>query len=100
MDLYLGGPGLEENRGAESVVGFERGKISQKKPGEAGAVYKVVSATRDGMESRWMESLNAYVKEYSGDPPMVDKYEYAVGDLVYYFMFPDGRGMIVGKVRK
>lgn len=76
-------------------VAIERGKISEKK---AGPLYRVESYTRDGVKTRWIESINKYINEYSGDPPVEDKYEYMVGDQVYYFMFDDGRGMIVGKM--
>lgn len=74
---------------------IERGKIAEKK---AGPLYKVESYTRDGVKTRWMEAINQYVREYEGDPPQENKYEYAVGDEVYYFMFDDGRGMILGKM--
>ena len=45
-------------------VGIERGKICDKK---AGPCYKVESYTRDGVKSRWMESVNKYVNEYQCD---------------------------------
>lgn len=86
------------------IVGFERGEIIEKKEDEVFQnqyLYKIKSSTRDGLKSRWMEPINAYINEYTGDdPPVKDKYEYLVGDLVNYFMFPDGRGMILGKIRK
>lgn len=85
-----------------SVVGFERGTIKEKKADTLPNryVYKVKSATRDGIVSRWMESVNANINEYQDKPPEEVKAEYYVGDLVYYFMFSDGRGMVLGKVRK
>lgn len=84
------------------VVGFERGEITEKKPDSLPNryLYKVKSSTRGDIISRWMEPINAYVNEYTGEPPEEKKYEYFVGDPVNYFMFPDGRGMILGKVRK
>ena len=84
------------------AVGFERGTIREKKPDSLPNryVYKVESSTRGGILSRWMEPVNAYANEYKGEPPQEEKYEYFVGDIVNYFMFPDGRGMILGKVRK
>lgn len=83
------------------AVSIERGIIREyKSDAQAGRVYKVESCTRGGVKSRWMEAVNAYVKEYTGEPPARDKYAYGTGDLVNYFMFPDGRGMIIGKVRK
>ena len=85
-----------------ATVGFERGTIREKKADSLPSryVYKVESATRGGIISRWMESVNANINEYRGEPPEENKAEYAVGDLVYFFMFPDGRGMVLGKVRK
>ena len=84
------------------VVGFERGEICAKKADSKPNryIYKVKSYTRDGLISRWMEPVNAYVNEYQVEPPDEDKFEYDVGDLVNYFMFPDGRGMILGKIRR
>lgn len=84
------------------VVGFERGTICEKKADTLPDrfLYKVQSSTREGVTSRWMESVNAGVYEYKGDAAQEEKYQYAVGDLVNYFMFPDGRGMILGMVRR
>ncbi|MBQ6960873.1 MAG: hypothetical protein IJP78_07860 [Clostridia bacterium] len=82
-------------------VGIERGKICDKK---AGPCYKVESYTRDGVKSRWMESVNKYVNEYQCDSiydiAHEKKYEYEIGDEVYFFMFDDGRGMILGKMQR
>lgn len=61
------------------VVGIDRGRISEKN----GALYRVASYTRDGVLSRWMEAVQG---------------EYAPEDKVYFFMFDDGRGMIVGRM--
>ena len=83
------------------VVGIERGEIVEKKADtQAGYIYKVRSFTRDGITSRWMEAVNAGVNEYKGEPPVRSKYQYSIGDEVNYFMFDDGRGMIVGKARR
>ena len=87
------------------TVGFERGTICEKKPDTLPGryLYKVESITRDGLVSRWMEAVNACVNEHrdegENDGSEI-KYEYFTGDLVNYFMFPDGRGMILGKIRK
>lgn len=91
-----------DNNEYTGMVGFERGTIREKKPDTLPNryVYKVESLTRNGVQSRWMESINAYVNEYRGDPPEENKAEFEVGDPVYYFMFSDGRGMVIGKVRK
>ena len=61
-------------------VGFERGKVCGKK---TGPLYKVESYTRDGIVSRWIEAVQG---------------EYQIGDNVYFFMFDDGRGMILGRM--
>ena len=45
-----------------------------------------------------MQCVNLYVNEYKGDPPVEDKFQYKPKDRVYFFMFPDGRGMILGKM--
>ena len=90
-----------EKKETAKLIGIERGIISQKKSDASAVyVYKVKSQTRDNIESRWMEAACAYTHEWKGEPPARDEYEYSVGDLVNYFMFPDGRGMILGKVRK
>ena len=62
-----------------SVVGIERGRISARD----GALYRVQSYTRDGVVTRWIEALQG---EYERDQD------------VYFFMFDDGRGMILGRV--
>jgi len=62
------------------IVGFERGKVCAKK---SGPLYKVESYTRDGIVSRWIEAVQG---------------EYQSGDDVYFFMFDDGRGMILGRL--
>ncbi|MBR3740563.1 MAG: hypothetical protein IKN04_08895 [Clostridia bacterium] len=84
-----------------SGVSIERGKISEKKDGPC---YKVESYTRGGIKSRWMESANKYVNEYQCEAPneiaREKKYEYEIGDEVYFFMFDDGRGMILGKIQR
>ena len=95
------GDGMDKSE-STSVVGFERGEICDKKPDSKPKryLYKVKSSTRDGLISRWMEPTSAYVNEHQDAETGEDKNEYYVGDLVNYFMFPDGRGMILGKVRK
>lgn len=94
---------MDENKSESTgTVGFERGTISEKKPDTLPDrfLYKVQSSTREGVATRWMESVNAAAYEYRGSSSREEKYQYAVGDAVYYFMFPDGRGMVLGKVRK
>lgn len=87
---------------ATGRVGFERGTICEKKKDTLPYrwLYKVKSSTRDNIKSRWMESINAAVYECWTEMPAEEKYQYEIGEDVYYFMFPDGRGMVLGKVRK
>ena len=90
---------MDGNKHAGAFI--ERGSICEKKAdAQAGYVYKVTSSTRDGIKSRWMEAVSACVSEYTGGPPQRDRFEYAVGDEVNYFMFADGRGMILGRIRR
>ena len=86
---------------AEQAISIERGVIRDKKADGAtnAYLYKVESLARSGVLSRWMEAVNAYVNEYRGEPPEEIKAAYDVGDQVYYFMYPDRRGMILGGMR-
>ena len=70
-------------------VSIERGRIVQAQ----GGLYVVESYTRGGVETRPMEAVNQYVNEDT-------KYEYKAGDEVDYFMFGDGRGLILGGMRR
>lgn len=63
------------------IVGFERGNVVAVMDG---LLYKVKSYTRDGIISRWIEAVQG---------------QYQKGDDVYFFMFDDGRGMILGRMR-
>ncbi len=69
-------------RDDERTVGFERGVIDAKKEGP---LYRVRSLTRDGAVTRWIPAI-----------PQHDDYEFEIGDGAYFFMFDDGRGMILG----
>lgn len=80
-------------------VAAERGKISEKRKRDNWQ-YKVESLTRKGVKSRWMEACGAYCNEWTENEENNGKYEYQTGDEVYYFMFPDGRGMILGKMTR
>ena len=80
---------------------IERGKIIEK----SGGKYRVESYTRSGVTTRWIEAINQYVNEYRSDPPYEEaayenKYSYSIGDEVYFFLLPDGRGMILGKMTR
>ncbi len=72
-------------------VGIERGKIISGGPG----AYVVESYTRGGVQTRPIAAASEYVSECTCDGK--SKYLYSAGDEVFYFMFPDGRGMILGK---
>ena len=74
-----------------------RGKITDKK---AGPLYRVESYDMKGVITRWIEAVNAGINEYKGEPPVQDKREYSVNDEVFFFMFGDGRGMILGPMRR
>ena len=68
------------NEWFDPVVGIERGEISEVK---SGPLYRVKSYTRDGVITRWIEAAQG---------------EYEEQDKVYFFMFDDGRGMILGRM--
>ena len=82
----------------ENTPGFmiDRGRIKSEENGS----FIVASYSREGVETRPMKAVNEYVNEYQGDPPEEHKYTYAVGDEVYFFMFDDGHGMILGKMER
>lgn len=77
---------------------FDRGIVTGVQEGNNGLQYKVKSLTDKDVTSRWMETVGAYLNEYTEDDGNDGKYTYAVGDEVYFLMFPDGRGMILGKM--
>lgn len=85
--------------GEETTAGakFDRGVIKETRT-QGTRQYKVQSLTDKGVKSRWMEAVNTYCNEYTEDDGNDGKYTYAVNDEVYFFMFPDGRGMIMGKM--
>jgi len=64
---------------------FDRGKVIEKRIRDR-QQYKMESYNRKGVQSRWMEA--------------VGNADYLVGDEVYYFMFPDGRGMVLGSMSR
>lgn len=71
---------------ATGLVGLERGRIREVREDGGGWVYKVESYTRDGILTRWIEAVGGE--------------EMAQGTDVFYFMFADGRGLILGRARK
>ena len=79
-----------------SVVGIQQGKIVDASEN----TFKVESYTQGEVRTRYIEAVNAYINEFEGTPPAENKYQYAIGDEVFYFMFPDGRGMILGKIKR
>ena len=84
---------------------IERGKIKEIK-GEN--EYVIVSLDRDGIESPPMGTINedAYLvvahtigdTSYTIRAQAIIEHEYEVGDMVYFFLFPDGTGKILCKV--
>lgn len=68
----------------ENIYGavVERGKIIAEEDGK----YRVESITRDGITSLPLK-------------PMGTEETYMVDDLVYFFMFPDGDGLIIKKMQ-
>ena len=78
------------------LPGIDRGRITEKRAGERSWEYRVESYTRGGAKTRWIETVGTYIHEKSGEHATDDKYEYLVGDEVFFFMFGDGRGMILG----
>lgn len=76
---------------------FDRGVITDRRE-ETNWQYKVQSLTHGKTNSRWMEAVGAYCNEYTKADESAGKYTYQINDEVYFFMFPDGRGMILGKM--
>ena len=82
----------KENWGAR----IERGMIDEVNDKK----YKVKSICRDGVKTPWIETLSIAPKIYAdGTEIKYEPTEYAVGDMVYFFMFADGRGAILGKCK-
>lgn len=87
---------------------IERGIIDK----ASGTQYKVKSLDRDGIISPWIEVLSIDPKirtsvthdkyESTVSETLTANYkpsEYTVGDMVYFFLFNDGHGAILGKAK-
>lgn len=87
---------------------IERGVIDK----ASGTQYKVKSLDRDGVITPWVEvlSIDPTIKtsvthdkyESTVSETLTAKYkpsEYTVGDMVYFFVFGDGHGAILGKAK-
>ncbi len=87
---------------------IERGKIEESN----GNQYKVKSLDRDGVTTPWIGvleidpkinmSVTHDVGESSVSETLTAKYtptKYTVGDMVYFFVFADGHGAILGKAK-
>lgn len=61
-------------------VCIERGRVEKTENGR----YRVISVTNDGIRTLPLKAMEA-----GGT--------IAPGDLVYFFIFPDGEGLILGK---
>lgn len=85
---------------------FERGTIDKAN----GTQYKVKSLDRDGVVTPWIGvlSIDPTIKtdvmhdkyDSAVNETLTSKYEpskYTVGDMVYFFLFGDGHGAILGK---
>lgn len=86
---------------------IERGVVDEVQDG----MYRVRSLDRDGIISPWLPqiaalpSIQVYTRHDVGgstvaetlsasyDPP-----EYTIGDMVYFFLFSDGHGAILGRM--
>ena len=82
-------------------ITIERGIVKEKKIPDNCYwwVYRVESVTRDGLKSLWMESIDVW--EHVRDPDIPyggNQTGYAVGTKVYFFLFEDGRGMILNRI--
>ena len=86
---------MQENENRQGAI-IDRGKIIREESGG----FVVSSYQNPQVFTRPMKPVNEYVREYEGDPPHEHKYTYATGDEVYFFMFPDGRGLILGKMER
>lgn len=85
---------------------IERGEITS----SGGGRYKVKSLDREGVSTPWIKVLDMtpkvelQVTHDRYDSTVTEKIEatytpseYTVGDMVYFFMFSDGHGAILGK---
>lgn len=77
-----------ENWGAR----IERGTIDE----VDGSKYKVKSLSRDNVKTPWIEVLSVNPTLYAD---VYKPTEYKSGDMVYFFMFGDGHGAILGKAK-
>ena len=81
---------MEEKREIAGAS-IERGEITE----SADGWYVVRSSTRSGIETRKIRAINEYLWEDTWTHS--EKYRYAEGDKVFFFIFGDGRGLILGK---
>lgn len=56
--------------------------------------YRVASYSRDGVTSLPIKAIIDFDTYYDGVPVR----RYGIGDKVFFFMFDDGNGMILGKL--
>ena len=74
----------QEDRSTTAAI--ERGRIVDARDG----AFKVSSWSRGGVISRYLHPLQ----------PNLETEPFGVGDEVYFFMFPDGRGLILGRIER
>lgn len=87
----------EERRGGISI---ERGTVKEKRmrDGTFWWEYRVESLTRDGLISLWMQSIDVW--EHVKMPEIGGNQQgYAVDTKVYFFLFEDGYGLILNRIR-
>lgn len=69
-----------------TAAAIERGRIIDARDG----AFKVSSYARGGVISRYLHTLQSGLET---EP-------FGVGDEVYFFMFPDGRGLILARIER
>lgn len=81
-------------------VTIERGTVREKRIPEGGFwwQYKVESITRDGLKSLWMEAAVFWEHMTMPETGGTANKGFDVGTNVYYFMFGDGRGVILDRI--
>lgn len=84
---------MKKNETPPATGFIDRGTIKEKKAGTH-LQYKVKSLTYPNVTSRWIESVGAYAQAEA------EEYEYAINDEVYFCLFPDGRGIVLGKMTR
>lgn len=90
---------MDKTEKTKPVV-IERGTVTEKRIPTGGFwwQYKVTSLTRDGLKSRWMEAAVFWEHMTVDEMGGTANQGFAIGTNVYYFMFGDGRGVILDRI--